>query len=57
MKKITNEISSRAIRAMPYESRLKWYEKEKDELFSKIQGMRADEVSKAHRELIDKWRV
>lgn len=57
MKKVTKGISDRAIRAMPYESRLKNYEKEKDELFSRIRNMSAEDVSKAHQELAKKWRV
>lgn len=57
MKKITKEVSSRAIRAMPYESRLKNYEREKNELFARIRDMSAAEVAKAHAELAKKWRV
>ena len=51
------KISDRAIRAMPYESRLKNYEREKDELFFKICNMTASEVAEAHRKLAEKWRV
>ena len=51
------KISDRAIRAMPYESRLKNYEREKDELFFKIRNMTAAEVAEAHRKLAEKWRV
>jgi hypothetical protein len=51
------KITDRAIRAMPYESRLKNYEKEKDALFLKIKGMSASEVAEAHRKLAEKWKV
>jgi hypothetical protein len=56
-KLIGRKISDRAIRAMPYESRLKNYEREKDALFFKIRNMTAAEVSEAHRRLAEKWRV
>ena len=42
---------------MPYESRLKNYEREKNELFYKIKDMSAAEVAEAHRNLAQKWRV
>lgn len=51
------KISERAIRAMPYDTRLKNYEREKDELFFKIRNMSAAEVSEAHRKLAEKWRI
>ena len=51
------KISDRAIRAMPYESRLRHYEKEKGELFYQIAHMSAAEVEMRHRELAKKWRV
>ena len=51
------KITDRAIRAMPYESRLKNYEKEKDALFLKIKGMSAADVAEAHRKLAEKWKV
>ena len=57
MKNTTQKISDRAIRAMPYESRLKHYEQEKDRLFSRIANMSAADVAKAHAELAKKWRV
>ena len=53
----TKTLSERAIRNLPYESRLRNYEKEKDELFFKIRNMTAAEVSEAHRKLAEKWRV
>lgn len=52
-----NNLSERAIRTMSYESRLRNYEKEKDELFFKIRNMSASEVSEAHRKLAEKWRM
>lgn len=54
---MAKKISDRAIRAMPYESRLKNYEREKDELFFKIRDMTAEEVSEAHQKLAKKWRL
>ena len=42
---------------MPYSTRLKHYEREKNELFAKIADMSASEVAKAHAELAKKWRV
>lgn len=52
-----NNLSERAIRAMPYESRVKQYEREKAELFYKIRDMSASEVAEAHRKLAEKWRM
>lgn len=51
------KISERAIRAMPYESRLKNYEREKDKLFYEIRNMSAAEVAEAHKKLAEKWKV
>ena len=53
----TKTLSERAIRNLPYESRLRNYEKEKDALFFKIRDMNASEVAEAHRRLAEKWRV
>lgn len=51
------KLSEHAIRAMPYEQRLKNYEREKNALFYKISHMSAAEVQEKHNELIRKWRV
>ena len=51
------KISEQAIRAMPYEQRLKNYEREKNDLFYKIAHLSAAEVQEKHNELIRKWRV
>lgn len=51
------KLSERAIRAMPYEQRLKNYEREKNELFYKISHMSAAEMREKHQELVRKWRV
>jgi hypothetical protein len=56
MKKKTT-ISERAIRAMPYETRLRFYEREKDELFLRISNMSTAEIAKAHSDLARKWMV
>ena len=50
-------LSDRAIRAMPYELRLRNYEREKNELFMQIRDLPAHAVAEAHRELAEKWRV
>lgn len=57
MKKTARSLSERAIRAMPYDMRLRNYEREKNELFDRIAHMSAVEVAKAHAELAEKWRV
>ena len=51
------KLTEAAIRAMPYEQRLKNYEREKNELFFKISHLSAAEVQEKHNELIRKWRV
>lgn len=55
--KIAEKMSDRAIRSMPYESRLRNYEREKNALFDRIADMSAAEVAKAHADLARKWRV
>lgn len=51
------KITERAIRAMPYELRLKHYEKEKNELFFKLTHLSPREVQEKHQEIIKKWRI
>ena len=51
------KINEQAIKAMPYEVRLRHYEREKNELFYKISHLSAAEVQEKHNELIRKWRV
>ncbi len=51
------KINECTIRSMPYDVRLKRYQKEKEELFYKIKDMTAEEVSQKHKELADKWRI
>ncbi|MBO7727834.1 MAG: hypothetical protein J6S50_04875 [Oscillospiraceae bacterium] len=50
-------LTDRAIRAMPYESRLRHYTQEKNELFDQIAHMTAEEVRKAHEDLARKWKI
>ena len=50
-------MSERAIRAMPYESRIIHYNREKDDLFNSIKDMPASEVQRRHEELVKKWGV
>lgn len=51
------KLSDRAVRSMPYDVRLRNYEREKNELFYKISHMSAKEVQEKHNELIRKWNV
>ena len=51
------KISEQAIKAMPYEQRLKNYEREKNELFYKVSNLSAAEMRERHQELVRKWRV
>ena len=57
MKKKMKKISERAIRAMPYETRLRNYEREKNAMFNKIAGLPASEVAQKHADLAKKWGV
>ena len=54
---MTRKISERAIRAMPYESRVRRYEQEKDILFNKISNLSAEEIREKHEELVRKWMI
>ena len=51
------KITERMIRAMPYESRIIHYNREKDDLFHSIKDMPASEVQRMHEELVKKWGV
>ena len=57
MLKQAKDLSARAIRAMPYDMRLRNYEREKNELFDRIAHMSAGEVAEAHAELARKWGI
>lgn len=50
-------LTERAIRSMPYELRLEYYEREKNKMFSQIKDLPAADVADAHRELAKKWWV
>lgn len=50
-------MMNKAIKAMPYDVRLRNYEREKNALFSKIADLPASEVAKAHADLAKKWMV
>ena len=54
---MTRKISERAIRAMPYESRVRRYEQEKDMLFNKLSNLSAEEIRQRHDELVRKWMI
>ena len=51
------KLTDRAIRAMPYESRLRHYEMEKAQMFDRISHLPAAEVARLHEELAKKWRI
>ena len=51
------KITERMIRAMPYEVRIQHYNREKDEMFRKNQGVPARELQRLHEELVKKWKV
>lgn len=58
IRKIKNVKDDRQrIKHMSYDERLRNYEREKDELFSKINRMSSAEVAEAHRALVEKWGV
>ena len=50
-------MKSKVIKAMPYDVRLRNYEREKNALFSRIADRPASEVAKAHADLAKKWMV
>lgn len=56
-KKQSGSLSERAIRAMPYESRILHYNREKDELLRNYAGLPARELAERHEALIKKWGV
>ena len=51
------KLSSRAIRAMPYESRLKRYNDEKNELILNHPGKPGDWIEEELKKLREKWRI
>ena len=57
MKNTERKITERMIRAMPYEVRIQHYNREKDEMFQKNQGVPARELQRMHEELVKKWKV
>ena len=52
-----SSFRSRAVRTLPYEVRLRNYEREKEELFYRIANMTPDEIHEAQLKLIRKWQV
>lgn len=56
-KKQGGGLSERAIRALPYESRILYYNREKDELLRNHAGLPARELAERHEALIKKWGV
>lgn len=42
---------------MPYEMRIRMYQREKERLFMRIADMTPSEVEAAHKQLAEKWRV
>jgi len=53
----TPSLRSMAVQTLPYEVRLRNYEREKEELFYQIANMTPDEIHEAQRKLIRKWQV
>lgn len=53
----SNCLPKHLIHSLPYEERLRGYEREKDELFYKIVSLPAEEVQRRHQELIKKWKI
>ena len=51
------KISDRAIRVMPYESRIVQYNREKNDLFLNNPGKSPDWLEDERRKLQKKWRV
>ena len=56
-KKKREGLSDRAIRALPYESRIQHYNREKTEMFAKYSGLPAWKFQEMHEELRKKWDV
>lgn len=54
---MTQKLTTRAIRAMPYAIRLHHYNEEKNVLFFRFQNMTQTEKDAATRELARKWKV
>ena len=50
-------LTANEIKRMSANERLRHYEQEKNELFSRIKGMTAEEIRDAHEALREKWRV
>lgn len=51
------ELKQEEIEKMSYETRLRWFNQEQQELFANASGMTTEELAKAHRKLIEKWKV
>ena len=54
---MTQKLTARAIRAMPYAIRLHHYNEEKNVLFFRFRNMTQAEKDEATRDLARKWRV
>ena len=51
------KLTERAIRAMPYETLIQHYNREKDEMLRQNQGLPARELQLKIEALIKKWKV
>lgn len=51
------KTGSDPICSMPYDMRLREYEREKQEMFQRMVGVPAVEIMKEHHKLVEKWRV
>lgn len=54
---VPQQFRHMAIRSMPYEIRLRNYEREKDDLFDRMGKMTVSEIHAARQELVRKWMV
>ena len=57
MKTTSKKLPKHLIHSLPYDERLRGYEREKNDLFYSIRDMSAEEVQRRHNELIKKWGV
>ena len=54
---MNEKMSKAAIKAMPYQERLRRYHAEKDEMFRRFRNCSAEELQRKHDELIRKWGI
>lgn len=57
IRKSNGILTAKRIRRMPYEERIRNYEREKNELFYELAALPAAEIARRHEELREKWQV